>query len=563
VPALSLWTANGRRRLAQSLSLLSFLWLLWMMRAASAGELPDWLPHDLYVRLDPLTAVILPAAMREFIPTLLPGLAVLLLALPLGRVFCGYLCPFGATLDLVRVLGARGARYGTPRDDCLSAPNPAARPWRWGKYLLLAAILTAAALGVNAAFAASPIPLITRFYANFILPLVQLAGKQGLDALRPAADIFNLSALAYAQVNVRRFDGIVFILFFFGALFTLEQIRPRFWCRYVCPAGALLGLLSFRPSWRRRVSRCTGCGQCRRHCPTGAIGASPCNTDHRECIACRRCEALCPGVTGFSVSLAPQTDPPGEAPALPERRHFLQAGLAGAGCAMGAMLGLDSLQQPAALGLIRQPSLIRPPGAVPEEDFLRLCLRCGACMQACPGNGLQPTLFLAGLAGLFSPMLVPRRGACAAACNACGEVCPSRAVRKLPLEEKQRAKIGTARVLRQKCLAWDEDKRCVVCQEVCPYGSISLRTMPGCQAPVPFVKAGRCFGCGACECHCPVASPAIVVEAEGALRLRNGSYIEAAREARLTLELMPKEEKDWLPGGESLPDDSLPPGFTE
>jgi ferredoxin len=227
------------------------------------------------------------------------------------------------------------------------------------------------------------------------------------------------------------------------------------------------------------------------------------------------------------------------------------------------MLGLDSLQQPAALGLIHRPALIRPPGAAPEEDFLRLCLRCGACMQACPGNGLQPTLFLAGLAGLFSPVLVPRRGACAAACNACGEVCPSGAVRKLPLEEKQRAKIGAAHVLRQKCLAWEEDKRCVVCQEVCPYGSISLRTLPGCQAPVPFVKAERCFGCGACEYHCPVASPAIVVEAGGALRLRKGSYIEAAREARLTLELAPKDAQDLLPGGESLPEDSLPPGFTE
>jgi MauM/NapG family ferredoxin protein len=221
------------------------------------------------------------------------------------------------------------------------------------------------------------------------------------------------------------------------------------------------------------------------------------------------------------------------------------------------------LQQPAAVGLIRQPGLIRPPGAVPEEEFLRLCLRCGACMQACPSNGLQPTYFLAGLAGMFSPVLVPRRGPCEAGCNACGRVCPSRALRSLPLEEKQRAKIGGALVLRAKCLAWEQDKRCVVCQEVCPYGAVSLRSLPGQQAPVPLVKAERCFGCGACECHCPVASPAIVVEAEGALRLRKGSYIEAAREARLTLELAPKDAKDLLPGGEELPEGALPPGFTE
>jgi polyferredoxin len=573
------WSANSSRRLAQGLSLLFFLWLLWMMRAATAGRLPDWLPPALYLRLDPLVACALPPAIRDFVPSLLPGLGMALLALLLGRLFCGYLCPFGVTLDLARFLGAKRTQGRAPREKVHAAPETAARLapdeaprppdsprpplWHWGKYLLLAAILMAAACGVNAVFVASPIPLITRFYGTFLFPLVQLAGKQGLDALRPVADTLNMSALAYAQVHVRRFEALFFILCFFAALFALEQLRPRFWCRYLCPAGALLGLLSFRPLWRRRVSRCTGCGQCRRHCPTGAADPAACDTAHRECIVCRRCEAVCPGVTRFSVLPAPQSPAPQKPPELPGRRQFLQAGLAGAGFAAGSMLGLDSLQQPAAIGLIRRPELIRPPGAVPEEDFLRLCLRCGACMQACPGNGLQPTYFAAGVAGMFSPVLVPRRGSCEASCNACGQVCPSRALRKLPLEEKQRAKTGTALVLRQKCLAWEQDRRCVVCQEVCPYGALSLRSQPGLTAPVPFVKAERCFGCGACECHCPVASPAIVVEAAGALRLRTGSYIEAAREAKLTLELEPKDAKDMLPGGEELPEGALPPGFTE
>jgi MauM/NapG family ferredoxin protein len=385
--------------------------------------------------------------------------------------------------------------------------------------------------------------------------------------LRPVADALHLNALAYVQMPVRRFEAIFFTLFFFGALFALEAVRPRFWCRYLCPSGALLGLVSFRPPWRRRVSRCTDCGLCRRQCPMGAIDLSASHTAHRECITCRRCEALCPGVTRFSVSSAPPLEPPPappqQLPGLPGRRQVLLAGLAGAGCAAGSMLGLDSLQHAAVVGLLHPSTLIRPPGAVPEEAFLRLCLRCGACMQACPSNGLQPTYFLAGIAGMFSPVLVPRRGACEASCNACGQVCPSRALRKLLLEEKQQAKMGTAVVLRQKCLAWEQDKRCVVCQEVCPYGAVSLRRVSGYRAPVPVVKAERCFGCGACECHCPVASPAIVAEAVGALRLRTGSYVEAAREAQLILELTPKDANGALPGGEELPEGALPPGFTE
>jgi len=547
------WSANSSRRLAQSLSLLFFLWLLWMMRAATSGREPAWLPPDLYLRLDPLAAFALPAAAREFIPSLLPGLGMTLLALLIGRVFCGYLCPFGITLDLLRFLSAKRIQ-----------PHPCEcgqRSWYWGKYLLLAALLAAAAFGANAVFVASPIPLITRFYATFVLPLVQLTGKHGLDLLRPMADAFNLNALAYVQVPVRRFEAIFFVLAFFGALFALESIRPRFWCRYLCPAGALLGLFSFRPLWRRRVSQCISCGRCRQHCPMDAIDISASNTAHRECITCRRCEALCPGVTRFSVSPVTRLAPPQNPPGLPGRRQFLQAGLAGAGCAAGSMLGLDSLQQPAVIGLFHPSTLIRPPGAVPEEDFLRLCLRCGACMQACPSNGLQPTYFLAGIAGMFSPVLVPRRGPCEASCNACGQVCPSRALRKLSLEEKQRAKMGTAIVLRQKCLAWEQGKRCVVCQEVCPYGAVSLLSLPGHRVPVPVVKVERCFGCGACECHCPVASPAIVAEAVGALRLREGSYMEAAREAQLVLEPTPKDAQDMPAGSEELPEGALPPGF--
>jgi polyferredoxin len=551
---------NAGRRLTQALSLLCFLFLLRLAESPDMLHPPLRPPPDLYLRLDPLAALALPPAARAFIPALLPGLGVLLAASALGRVFCGWFCPFGVTLDLARFLGKGRRPVHAPRRD----ERPA--PLRQGKYLLLAAVLGAAAIGVNAVFLASPIPLITRFYTAFIYPAVNFAGKEGLDLLRPLLTEFG-SPLAYAQPRIRHFDALFFILIFFGTLFILERFRPRFWCRYLCPAGALLGLFARKALWRRRVTRCVGCGRCRLHCPTGAIDATGTNTAHQECIACRRCEAACPGETRFSFRSAPRLLPPQALPALPERRRFLQAGLAGMGGALGALMDPDSPRHPAGKPAhAYQAALIRPPGAVPEEEFLRRCLRCGACMHVCPSNALQPVYFLAGAAGLFSPVLMPRRGACEADCNACGPVCPSRALRALPLEEKQKAKTGTAVVLRDGCLAWEHGKRCVVCQEVCPYGAIALRPVPGREAsspPAPEVKAERCFGCGACEHHCPVASPAVVVEAAGALRLAEGSYVAAAGEAGLMLELTPKDAKNVLPGGEEAPEGALPPGFTE
>jgi ferredoxin len=174
-------------------------------------------------------------------------------------------------------------------------------------------------------------------------------------------------------------------------------------------------------------------------------------------------------------------------------------------------------------------------------------------MRACPTNGLQPAWLAAGPEGVFSPVLVPRRGPCEPGCNTCGQICPTLAVTPLDLEEKHWAKIGGAVIHNNRCLAWAEGKSCVVCQEVCPYGAIEIVQAGG--APVPLVKASKCFGCGYCEQHCPVRVPAITVHPLGALRLYRGSYIQAGRAAGLDLG---SRETGDQPLEEA--EDGLPPG---
>jgi MauM/NapG family ferredoxin protein len=205
-----------------------------------------------------------------------------------------------------------------------------------------------------------------------------------------------------------------------------------------------------------------------------------------------------------------------------------------------------------------QASSIRPPGSLPEEDFLARCLRCGACMKVCPTNGLQPVWFSSGVAGMFSPVLIPRKGACDPNCNACGHVCPTQAITRLPLEEKQAAKIGTATVHKNDCIAWEENKSCVVCQELCPYGAVTL-LQEGEKVTVPEINEGRCFGCGYCEQHCPVQPPAITINPLNALRLRTTQYKAAATRAGFSLEL--KNDAPWLTDT-PLKEGELPPGFT-
>ncbi len=161
-----------------------------------------------------------------------------------------------------------------------------------------------------------------------------------------------------------------------------------------------------------------------------------------------RCEEICPETAisfrmgqGLTETLVKTPDS--------TRRGILLA--VGSGLITSALVR-TGIYQPAALGRerpLRDAELIRPPGALPEPEFLTRCVRCGECMKACPTNTLQPIWLRAGLEGIFTPVVIPRLAACAVGCTACGKVCPTGAIRNLSLVEKNHAKLGTAWIARE------------------------------------------------------------------------------------------------------------------
>jgi len=166
---------------------------------------------------------------------------------------------------------------------------------------------------------------------------------------------------------------------------------------------------------------------------------------------------------------------------------------------------LGAAAVPVVEALPDQKPVLRPPGALPEAEFLCTCILCQECIRVCPTGGLQPALFQAGLAGLGTPVLVPRMGGCALnpSCpDLCAQVCPVGAI--LPMT-KETMQIGVAHVIRESCLAWDQGAKCLVCVEAC------LNSAAVTYNGRVTVNPNLCTGCGRCESGCPVPGSAIRV----------------------------------------------------
>jgi ferredoxin-type protein NapF len=512
------------RGVVQALSLLLFTLLFGL----ATFRLPDWLPADVYLRLDPLLGLGAIIAGRAWVSRALWGVALLAATALAGRFFCSYLCPLGAILDFVDpILFRRVTRRPLASD----------RTLRPVKYVVLTLFVAAAVMGSSLVYLLDPISLLTRTYTFGLFPLFVGSINLLLDAIRPLTEAMRWISLASLSFTQPVFYMSVVTLVIFGTLLALSRLAPRFWCRYLCPLGALLGLFSPFGRWRRSVgTECTACGVCQDACPMGAA-VDDGTTRLGECIQCRTCGPVCPqDLVRFPA--ASRLLPAGSSRPDVSRRGFLYS--------MASGVGLGFAVQQSPFGpLQNKTQLVRPPGALPENEFLTTCIRCGECMKSCLTNTLQPSLWEGGLAGLWTPRLEFRLAACEQECNVCGKVCPTQAIRSLPLEEKTHAKLGTAVLRKEMCLVWAQDKLCLICDEICPYDAIVFRTIDGFRRPL--VVASRCNGCGYCEQRCPVeGDSAIVIMPVGQIRLRAGSYVAEAKKLQLDFKPNPGDDQFLL-----------------
>lgn len=142
-----------------------------------------------------------------------------------------------------------------------------------------------------------------------------------------------------------------------------------------------------------------------------------------------------------------------------------------------------------------EPAVLRPPGAVAEEDFLARCIRCQRCRDACPRGAIR----LAGPGDRTyqgTPFIAAAANACDL-CLQCTESCPTGAL--LPVTAPTDVAMGIAAVDERTCVSFNGSGVCGACYTICP---LRGRAISQGLFLKPVVHADRCVGCGLCEEIC-------------------------------------------------------------
>jgi ferredoxin len=389
-----------------------------------------------------------------------------------------------------------------------------------------------------------PLSFMARSIGTVVLPMIHTAADGtlawiksiGLPPLSAAArfiyDAVSPVLLTFQQAH---FHTILTIGTLFIAALVLNRIFTRFWCRGICPLGALLGIFSRFAIFglEKDKAGCDDCRLCLMHCQGADNPDIGSRWRQTECHLCLNCQAACTRGSlrfRFFPDQKPEPGNPAGTPRVDITRRKTIASLAGGVALYPLLRSGDSFDVNAS------PYLIRPPGSVAENDFLAHCIRCGQCMRVCPNNALHPTFLESGLEGLWSPIMIAKIGYCEPTCTLCGQVCPTGAILELTLKDKVGDKdtppnrIGTAFIDRGRCLPWAMARPCIVCEEWCPTSPKAIYLKDeivtdsrGNEVSVklPFVDPDPCTGCGACEFACPVMD-------------RRAIYITSVGESRST-----------------------------
>jgi ferredoxin len=428
-------------------------------------------------------------------------IVVMLLTLAFGRVYCSTLCPLGTYQDVI-------SRLNRSRNSL--------RRFRFHRqhYLLHYGLLfLATALGIGGSLLLlnllEPFANFGRSTHALVRPLVVLMNN-GIAWILEKFQVYQVYPVPFHLPSIVAF---LVPLAFIATVSVMAFRSGRLYCNTLCPAGALLGLLS-RVSLLRIVfdtKACKDCGLCEKVCKAQCIDSGTMRVDFSACVGCFNCFDACP-TEGLHFGRRQQYEPPPQM--TDRRRRKLLRDVVGT-AAIVAFLPGDTTRTAVAVatGKTRASVPATPPGSQGIAHFTSACTACHLCVGVCPTQVLSPSFMEYGLGGIFQPHMDYSLGPCNYDCTLCGQICPNGAILPLTVEQKHVVQMGRAKFVRDDCIVTVKKTDCGACSEHCPTKAVHMVPYER-GLVIPEVNEDICIGCGACEHPCPV-TPRKAIYVEG------------------------------------------------
>ena len=439
----------------------------------------------------------------QIIPALVGGMIgiiviLLLLSFIFGRVYCSTLCPFGVLQDILE----RASTFWMKKKKRLNRYGYS-KPKNKLRYILLAVAIIAFFAG------SSHLLLLLDPYSNFgrIAANLFVPAYTGINNLLQAALLhFDSYALHYRAIYIV-WASFAIALVTLLAIGVAAFFSGRIFCNTLCPAGALLSLVSRYSIFKVTVDKtlCNNCGLCEKDCKAQCIDSKSKTVDASRCVGCFNCLSSCTkgGVkyqlTNPFADLKKRKKMTTEEKSDKSRREFIatSATIAGSLPLLGVKANTPEPNMP------DRSIPILPPGARSLKHFSEHCTACHLCVARCPSRILKPATLQYGLGFMLKPHVSYEHGFCNYGCSTCIVVCPNGAIDNITHEEKKLVQMGVAEFVIDRCIVYTEDTDCGACSEHCPSQAVHMEPYKG-SLTIPELTPDLCIGCGGCEYICPV-----------------------------------------------------------
>ena len=426
--------------------------------------------------------------------------ALVLLTLVFGRIYCSVICPLGVFQDVLARFRRKKNKYSYSKEV------------RWLRYPVLVLFVVALVAGVGFIF-----QLLAPYssYGRIATMIFQPLWMMGNNLLAAIAERVDSYAFYSVDVWMKSLPVFILALVTLVVLFVLAWRGGRTYCNTICPVGTILSFLA-RISFlkiRFDADKCKNCSLCSKNCKAACIDYKTHTVDYSRCIVCGNCIDSCKfGALSYSSPTAKKNNSVDAS-----KRSFLIAGALASTAALaqkkeklmdGGLAELEDKVTP------ERQTPLTPPGSHSFQHFAQHCTGCQLCVSECPNDVLRPST---DLMHFMLPSMSYERGFCRPECTRCSDVCPAGAIKPLDDIEKSSVQIGHAVWIKKNCVVLTDEVECGNCARHCPAGAIEMVPLDENDEESPMVPAineNACIGCGACEYVCP-SRPFSAIYVEG------------------------------------------------